>query len=126
MRDFRPQPAFIRQHAHQTARFVNQLRQLLSRYRLAAVMCAVLTGAVVGIFAEASARGPSVRSRVMSGIQVCEPEATPTPLPMPCTVCLDTSQCFCIEYNYEGRCVQEWCQGGCECWDSYPPMCAMC
>jgi hypothetical protein len=116
MRVFRTQPACV----------VDRLKELFSRYRLAAVMCAVLTGAVVGLFAEASARGPSVRLRVIPGFQVCEPEPTPTPLPMPCTLCIDTTQCFCIEYNYAGSCVQEWCQGGCECSDSYPPMCAMC
>ena len=52
----------------------DRLKELFSRYRLAIVMCSVLMGGAAGLFAEASARGPSVRPLTLGGFQVCEPE----------------------------------------------------
>ena len=98
---------------------------LVTRFHLTAVISCVLLGVVAGLLGEASASAPFAMRGSMN-LQ-CEPEPTPPPPPDTCIFCMDNSQCICIEYGYDRQqCVQEYCQGGCECVPSFVPYCGFC
>lgn len=80
-----------------------------------------------GAWAEARSGRARASEAVPALLDDCNPDPTPTPFPDLCSFCYDDSHCICIEYSYDwGGCVQEFCSGGCQCFDTYPPNCQLC